>query len=138
MVLLYVYVHLSAPFPIGLPWECEEEVWVVERWLGFLQRWDWWPLSACSLPFPSSFLLLSRLMPKGLTARPRSPKARLPTAGVDENTAAYYNIGAPVAATDDDTDRLTFSIKNARTSPFTIDRSNGQLQVGQPLGPRGR
>ena len=56
------------------------------------------------------------------------------TRSVVENTAAYYNIGDPVTATDADTDdRLTHSIKNAGTSPFTIVRSTGQLQVGQPL-----
>lgn len=53
---------------------------------------------------------------------------------VDENTAAYTNIGSPVAATDSDSDdRLVYSIQNARTSPFTIVRATGQLQVGQPL-----
>ena len=53
---------------------------------------------------------------------------------VNENTAAYTNIGSPVAATDSDSDdRLVYSIQNARTSPFTIVRSTGQLQVGQPL-----
>ena len=56
------------------------------------------------------------------------------TRSVDENTAAYTNIGGPMTATDSDTDdRLTYSIKNARTSPFTIVRATGQLQVGQPL-----
>ena len=56
------------------------------------------------------------------------------TRSVDENTAAFKNIDTPVAATDlDSDDRLTFSIKNARTSPFTIVRDSGLLQVGQPL-----
>ena len=56
------------------------------------------------------------------------------TRSVDENTAAFENIDTPVTATDSDTDdRLTYSIKNAGTSPFTIVRSTGQLQVGQPL-----
>ena len=52
---------------------------------------------------------------------------------VNENTAAYDNIGPEVEAFDDDDDRLTYSIRNARTSPFTIVRATGQLQVGQPL-----
>ena len=56
------------------------------------------------------------------------------TRSVNENNAAYTNIGTAVAATDSDTgDRLTYSIRNARTSPFTIVRANGQLQVGQPM-----
>ena len=36
-------------------------------------------------------------------------------------------------ATDADNERLVYTLENARTSPFTIVRSNGQLQVGQPL-----
>ena len=56
------------------------------------------------------------------------------TRDVNENTDPYQDIGTPIAATDSDTDdRLTYSIKNAGTSPFTIVRSTGQLQVGQPL-----
>ena len=57
------------------------------------------------------------------------------TRSIDENTAAYTNIGeSGYAATDlDSDDRLVYSIQNARTSPFTIVRSTGQLQVGQPL-----
>ena len=56
------------------------------------------------------------------------------TRGVDENTAAFSNIGAPVTATDSDTDdRLTYSIENARTKNFTIHQRTGQLQVGGPL-----
>ena len=52
---------------------------------------------------------------------------------VAENSPAYHDIGLKVTATDDDDDRLTYSIKNAGTSPFTIVRASGQLQVGQPL-----
>ena len=138
MVLLYVYVHLSAPFPIGLPWECEEEVWVVDRWLGLLQRWDWWPLSACLPLFLSSFPPPVPFTPKGLITRPSSStitamNSRRPAAASKRNTAAFQPIGDPVAATDADADRLTYSIQNARTSPFTIVRATGQLQVGQPL-----
>ena len=63
------------------------------------------------------------------------------TRSVDEYTGSnvlndrpwYGNIGDPVTATDADNDKLTYSIKNTRTSPFYIDRDNGQLQVGTPL-----
>ena len=63
------------------------------------------------------------------------------TRSVDEYTGRsvvndqpwFENIGAPVAATDADDDMLSYSIKNARTSPFFIDRFSGQLQVGSPL-----
>ena len=52
---------------------------------------------------------------------------------VNENTPPFSNIGAPVTATDNDNDRLVYSLENAHTSPFTIVRATGQLQVGQPL-----
>ena len=52
---------------------------------------------------------------------------------VNENTPSFGNIGDPVTATDSDNDRLVYSLENARTSPFTIVRATGQLQVGQPL-----
>ena len=56
------------------------------------------------------------------------------TRTVDENTAAFENIGDPVTATDDDIDdKLTYSIENARTKDFTIHQRSGQLQVGGPL-----
>ena len=52
---------------------------------------------------------------------------------MNENTASFDNIGARVAATDADDDRLVYTIENAQTSPFTIVRATGQLRVGQPL-----
>ena len=45
----------------------------------------------------------------------------------------YENIGAPITATDDDNDIITYTIQNSRTSPFYIDWFTGQLQVGTPL-----
>ena len=38
-----------------------------------------------------------------------------------------------MAATDANSDRLVYTIENARTSPFTVVRAIGQLRVGQPL-----
>ena len=55
------------------------------------------------------------------------------TRTVNENTPSFSNIGSPVTATDPNNDRLTYSLQNARTSPFTIVRATGQLQVGLPL-----
>ena len=49
---------------------------------------------------------------------------------VVENTAASGNVGAPVAATDDDGDTpLAYSLTGADESSFTVD-SNGQIKVG--------
>ena len=52
---------------------------------------------------------------------------------VDEKTPPNTNIGAPVTATDDDNDILTYSLENAGISHFGIDSSTGQLLVGSPL-----
>ena len=50
-----------------------------------------------------------------------------------ENDSPWYeNIGDPITATDADDDRITYTIKNSRTSPFYIDWFTGQLQVGSP------
>ena len=64
---------------------------------------------------------------------PEFPASETGVRAVDENTPWYQNIGAPVTATDDNNDRLTYSLENAGTSHFTIVRSTGQLQVGAPL-----
>ena len=55
------------------------------------------------------------------------------TRTVDENTPPFQDIGSPVTATDPNNDRLVYSLENAHTSPFTIVRATGQLQVGAPL-----
>ena len=59
--------------------------------------------------------------------------AETATRDVDENSPSFHNIGEPVTATDLDDDRLVYTLENARTSPFTIVRATGQLQVGAPL-----
>ena len=59
--------------------------------------------------------------------------AETATRNVDENSPSFHNIGDPVTATDSDDDRLVYTLENARTSPFTIVRATGQLQVGAPL-----
>ena len=64
---------------------------------------------------------------------PEFPSTETGARSVDENTPPYQNIGAPVTATDSDDTRLVYTLENARTSPFTIVRATGQLQVGQPL-----
>ena len=59
--------------------------------------------------------------------------AETATRDVDENSPSFHNIGDPVTATDLDDDRLVYTLENAHTSPFTIVRATGQLQVGAPL-----
>ena len=70
---------------------------------------------------------------------PQFPPSETGARSVDESTASdqnepsYRNIGEPVAATDADDDKITYSLENAPTSHFYIDRSTGQLQTGFPL-----
>ena len=52
---------------------------------------------------------------------------------VDENTLPFADIGAPVTATDPNSDTLTYSLENAGVSHFGIHSSTGQLLVGRPL-----
>ena len=50
---------------------------------------------------------------------------------VAENTAAGQNVGAPVAAIDDDSgDSLTYSLGGTDASSFDINDQSGQLKVG--------
>ncbi len=52
---------------------------------------------------------------------------------VDENTVAGENIGAPVAATDDDNDTLTYSLDDSSLATFDIVATTGQLQTKAAL-----
>ena len=52
---------------------------------------------------------------------------------VDENTVAGENIGAPVAATDDDNDTLTYSLDVTSLATFDIDDTTGQLRTKAAL-----
>ena len=86
--------------------------------------------------FAALSLLFSSPLPayaQGANNAPEFTEGPTATRTVNENTAAFHPFGDPVTATDVDDDRLTYSIQNARTSPFTIVRATGQLQVGQPL-----
>ena len=56
------------------------------------------------------------------------------TRSVAENTASGQNVGAPVAATDDDSgDTLTYSLEGADGGSFTIVRTSGQIQTSAAL-----
>ena len=52
---------------------------------------------------------------------------------VPENTPAGRNIGAPVTATDEDEDVLTYSLSGADAAAFGIVSTTGQLQTRAPL-----
>ena len=49
---------------------------------------------------------------------------------IAENTAGNTNIGDPIAATDPESDTLTYSLSGADSSLFDVDGSTGQISVG--------
>ena len=59
------------------------------------------------------------------------PEFSSPTAtrNLDENTESGVDIGAPVSATDDDNDDLTYTLEGVDASSFEIDEAAGQLQT---------
>ena len=66
-------------------------------------------------------------------APPAFDEGAVATRGVDENTAAGMDIGAPVAATDTENDTLTYSLDATGAESFDIDASSGQLQTKAAL-----
>ena len=69
-----------------------------------------------------------------------SPEFPSDTAGrnVPENTVAGRDIGAPVAASDDDDDPLTYSLGGTNRASFAIDESSGQLRTRASLNFEGK
>ena len=55
------------------------------------------------------------------------------TRSVDENTASAADIGAPVAATDPESDTLVYALTGTDASSFTIDTASGQLKTSASL-----
>ena len=55
------------------------------------------------------------------------------TRAVAENTLAGVNIGAPVSATDEDADALTYRLRGPGAGAFGIVGATGQLQTRAPL-----
>ena len=64
---------------------------------------------------------------------PDFPISETGTRSVDENTIAGENIGAPVAAADDDDDTLTYSLDVSSRATFDIVATTGQLQTKAAL-----
>ena len=55
------------------------------------------------------------------------------TRSVDENTASAADIGAPVAASDPESDTLVYALTGTDASSFTIDTTSGQLKTSASL-----
>ena len=64
---------------------------------------------------------------------PEFPTSETGMRSVDENTPAGVNIGAPIAATDDDNDSLTYSVDAFSRDDFDIVPTTGQLQTKAAL-----
>ena len=66
-------------------------------------------------------------------AAPEFPSSENGTRTVAENTVAGENVGAPVTATDADTDTLTYKLSGVDAPAFSIVDSSGQIQTKAPL-----
>ncbi len=73
-----------------------------------------------------------RTLTSGNTA-PDFPVAETGARNVDENTPAGMNIGAPVTATDPETDTLTYSLDAFDTPSFDIVATTGQIRTKADL-----
>ena len=65
--------------------------------------------------------------------RPRFPDAEEGERTVQENTRAGTNIGAPVAAVDPESNRLTYTLTGTDAAAFTIVATTGQIRVKDAL-----
>ena len=64
---------------------------------------------------------------------PEFPSSETGARSVDENTAAGRSIGTPVAATDADNDRRTYSISGTDAAFFDVVATSGQLRTKAAL-----
>ena len=117
--------------PRSRVWEADEACLVKRSWGQLRQLASWPSPPSCLLCLYLPFIPPTR---PTLRATERRSSRRKPTGrSVNENTTWFEPIGAPVTATDPNSDKLTYSLANARTSYFTIDAPSGLLQVGAPL-----
>ena len=68
-----------------------------------------------------------------LNRRPVFPDSEDGQRTVDENTRSGANIGAPVAAVDPESNRLTYTLTGADADAFTIVTRTGQIKVKDAL-----
>ena len=62
-------------------------------------------------------------------AEPEFPSSETGARSVPENSAEGTNVGAPVAAGDDDGDSLHYSLSSDGAASFTIDSATGQIKT---------
>ena len=91
------------------------------------------PIAMAAL-IASTLLSTSPMSMKRLQITPLSlPMAPAPHRAIAENTASGINIGAAVAATDQDGDTLTYSLGGTDAASFGIVNTTGQLQTRAAL-----
>ena len=83
-------------------------------------------------PGKEASALTGDLVP-GENRRPTFPDTEDGLRAIAENTRANRNVGAPVAATDPERDRLTYSLTGTDAGAFTIVTSSGQLRTKDAL-----
>ena len=66
---------------------------------------------------------------RNANSSPEFPSSETGTRSVDENTPPGRNIGSPIAATDADNDRRTYSISGTDAAYFDVVASSGQLRT---------
>ncbi len=75
--------------------------------------------------------------PEELNSAPEFPGVESGERSVDENTAAGVNVGTAVAARDDESDSLTYTLSGSAASVFDIVAGTGQLRTKEPLDHEG-
>ena len=84
----------------------------------------------------SVMITVTRLVtqPQNINTAPAFDDGASTTRSIAENTASGQNIGAPVSATDRDTDdTLTYTLEGTDASSFSIVSTSGQLQTSAAL-----
>ena len=66
-------------------------------------------------------------------AEPEFPSSETGARSVPENSAEGTNVGAPVAAGDDDGDSLHYSLSSDGAASFTIDSATGQIKTKEDV-----
>ena len=69
----------------------------------------------------------------GENERPAFPSSEDGRRTVPENTPARMNFGTPVAASDPEDDRLTYTLRGPDAAAFSVVARSGQLRSSQPL-----
>ncbi len=79
---------------------------------------------------PGDYVIPVTINVTDVNDKPTFPGLLGPTRSIAENSAVGSNVGAPVTATDQDGDTLTYSLTGTDADKFEINSSTGQITVG--------